>query len=869
MNRLLKMTASVLLGAALITSQIGTAPIYMTASAASTSDPSTSEPVIVDKIGKPTVLGYSVTDSRGKTLKSISKGKEFTLTINVMDRLLKSSDISETDIVFTKSMGFFECGAATVKKTSTVNNKPLQYTITVEECEWTGEERNFDFMLGYLSLGNDFSDLSFTISECPEKKPDPTPSPSTNYAEPILKVSAEDAEEIQPGQEGSFSLDIKNLGSSDAYGMLVEISSSDDIIIVDGTDSQDIGYLWAGESETLNVKYKALNKINSAKQTFNITLRYYYDNGSGDSVGTTTASVNIPAKASSNVPGSAEPLFKITPSDITEIKSGESGYFTLTLKNLGSVSASRILVETAASDDTLLTEGSGSQDIAMILPNNGTSVKINYKALSKINSPKQTFNISVKYYYDNGSGETIGNASYSVNIPSLVSAADITAPTLRISGQTLNVPIKSDAEYEYTLTLRNFSDIPAENITMFLDASDALYFIEGTETATIEHIDAKGTAEVKIKFRTVDHISAVKQGITAHINFTYNDGESDKTAETESAITVIASASEGSGGSGAAVPNIIIKSYDIGAEQIAAGDAFDLKLDLFNTSTALGVENVVMTINAGNGINIYGGGNTFYYAAIGAGAGISETVPLKAPATAETGTSSVSVSLKYDYINGETRETATFEQTIFIPVYQPDKMTFEVSVPTYAVQAGMETYITTTYMNKGRSDISNVKAEIVGEVDALSTSKVIGTVQPGGNGSFDFIVMPSMAGPCEFVIKVTYEDATLTEVTKELPVSFNVEEMMFPDDPGMMDPGMMDPGMMEPGEEEGGFPWVLLWIGIGVLVVGGIVTIIIVVNVKKKKKNAVSAADFDWDDEFEDPKPSNSSNNNNNNSTTV
>lgn len=866
MNRLLKMTASIMLGAALITSQIGTASTYMTASAAATSTPAsggTSDTVSVDKLGKPTVVGYSVKNSSGKTLKTISKYKEFTLTINVMDRLLKSSEIQERDIIFTKSLGGFECGAATVKKTSTDANKPLEYTITIEKCEWTGEDRNFDFMVGYLSSDNDFADLSFTMSECPEDKPDSSHSPSTNYAEPILKVTADEAEEIQPGQEGSFSLDIKNLSSSDAYGMLVEISSSDDIIILDGTDSQDIDHLWAEDRETLEVRYKALNKINSAKQTFNVTLRYYYDNGSGDTVGSTTASVNIPAKASSNAPGSAEPIFKITPSNITDIKSGESGYFTLTLKNLGSVEATRVLIETSASEDTLLTDGSGSQDIPLIIPNNAIPIKINYKALSKIHSSKQTFNVSVKYYYDNGSGETIGSASYTANIPSMVTASDVPAPLLKLSGQTLNVPIKSDAEYEYTLTLRNFSDIPAENVTMFFDASDALYFVDGSETAAIEHIDAKGSTEVKIKFRTIDHISAVKQGITAHINFTYNDGESDKTAETDSSVTVIASGAESSGGS-AAVPNIIIKSYDIGAEQIAAGDAFDLKLDLLNTSTVLGVENVVMTINAGNGINIHGGGNTFYYTAIGAGSGISETVPLKAPATAETGTSSVSVSMKYDYINNGARETATFEQTIFIPVYQPDKMTFEISVPTYAVQAGMETYITTTYMNKGRSDISNVKAELVGDVDALATSKVIGTVQPGGNGSFDFIITPFMGGLCEFVIKVTYEDATLTEVTKEFPVSFNVEEMMIPDEPFFPD----DPGMMDPGEEKGGFPWLLLWIGIGVLVVGGVVAIIIVVNVKKKKKNAASASDFDWDDEFEDPKPSQSGNNNNN-STTV
>lgn len=851
MNRLFKKAAAVIIaGAVIVTSQVNVTYFSNSAYAAAVQpgDPGSS-----NKVGRPTVLDYAVKDSRGKALKSISAGKEFTITVNIMDRLLKSSDIAESDIIFTKSMGRFNCGKATVKKTSTEANKPLEYTVTIEKCSWLGGDRSFDFMLGYLSLGNDFADLSFTVSECPEERNDPTPSPG--YAEPTFKITAEDVSEIMPGEDGSFSLRLKNIGSTDAFGVLMEISSSDDIIIMDGTDSQDTNYFWAGETETFEVRYKALNKINSAKQVFNIELRYYYNNGSADVVGSSTAAVNIPAKSVSEVPAPAEPLFKITSSNIIPIKSGESGYFTLVLKNLGAVEAKRILVETTASDDVLITDGTDSLDLPSILPNNAVSTRIYYKALSRINSTKQIFNVSVKYYYDNGGGEAIGNASVSVNVPSVQSASDIPAPILKIAGQTLSVPIKAGLEYEYTLTVRNFSDIAAEDITLFLDASDALYFIGGSETLSIDSIEAKGSAEVKVRFRTVDSINAVKQGINAHINYSYNDGVTQKNAECDSSITIIASSSDG--GSNIAAPNIIIKSYDIGAEQIAAGDAFDLKLDLFNTSSAIGVENVIMTINAGSGINIHGGGNTFFYSSIGASSGLSETVPLKAPATAETGTSSVSVSLKYDYINKGTRETSTFEQTIFIPVYQPDKMTFNVSVPEYPVQAGGEVYITTTYLNKGRSDISNIKAEIVGDVGALSTSKVIGTVQPGGNGSFDFIVMPYMSGLCEFVIMVTYEDATLTEVTKEFPVSLNVEEAFFPDDPWIDDPIIDDPG------EGGGFPWALLWIGIGVLVVGGVVTVIIVVNRKKKKKTVLTEADIDWEDEFDD------SDHGNNNTTTV
>lgn len=564
-------------------------------------------------------------------------------------------------------------------------------------------------------------------------------------------------------------------------------------------------------------------------------------------------------------PSVAEPIFKITPSDISTIKSGTSGSFNVELKNLGAVRADRILVETTASEDVVLTDGSGSQDIASIASGGKANVKISYKALSNISSAKQTFGISLRYYYTVASGETIGTASSTVNVPARVSSSsEVTEPTLKITGQTLSRPISAKSEYEYTLTVMNISDTPASDIYLFFDASDSLYFIGGTESATIDYIDARESEDVKVRFRTMDSITAAKQGITAHITYSYTDGGVDKTAESDSSVTIIAnSTGDGStSGGNIAVPNIIIKSYDIGAEQIAAGDSFELALNLYNTSTITGVENVIMTINAGGSVNIYGGTNTFYYPRISASGEIAENIPLKALATAETGTSSISVSLKYDYLDSGSRFTVNLEQTIFVPVYQPDKMTFEVNVPTWSAQVGQDMYITTTYLNKGRSDISNVKAEIVGDVNALSTSKVIGTVQPGGNGSFDFIVNPYMPGTCEFVIMVTYEDATLTEVTKELPVSFEVEDFF---DPGMYDPGFDDPGFEDPGMEDGKkFPWVLLWIGIGVVVIGGVITIIIVVNHKKKKKNALTEADIDWEDEFDD-----NNNNNNNNTTTV
>lgn len=854
MNKLFRNAAAFIVGAAMVISQFGATPRSMTTLVSAAVEDGADE----TKTAKPQVLRYELTNEEGKALSSVKANEKFTLKIDIIDRLLKREDVPNEDtILFTKSMGRFRCGAVKVEITS-ASSAPLAYSVIISDCTWLGGDKAFDFMIGYHNVVDDFTDLTFEMTECRTPEPGTSePEPEHGSAEPIFGISASSTSEIVAGERGLFSLDLVNLGSVSAYGVLIEITPPDDVMLLDGSASHDMNMIQAGVSTSVSVKYKALDRITSAKQTFSVNMRYYYDNGNGEAIGNSSASISIPAKISSDGSTSAEPLFKITPTNITEIKGGKEGEFTVEMKNLGKLEAKRVLVETTASDDVILTNGSGAQDITSIASNGTASVKISYKALSKVNSAKQAFNVSLHYYYEGTNGESIGSASYTVNVPAAVEElAEVSAPSIKITGQTLNVPIAAGKEYEYSLTVRNFSDTPANDVYLFLDASDALYFIGGTETVTVGSIAAKGSANVKIKFRTVDTINAVKQGITANISYTYIDGGVKKNGEDNSSITIIASETKNDpdkpGGSSPATPNIIIQSYDIGAEQIAAGDTFDLALKLFNTSTVTGVENVIMTINAGGSINIFGGTNTFYYPNISANGGIDETVPLKALPTAETGTSSISVSLKYDYIENDTRSTANLDQTIFVPVYQPDKMTFDVNVPTWSAMVGQDMYITTTYLNKGRSDISNVKAEIVGEVSALSTSKVIGNVQPGGNGSFDFIVQPMMPGTCDFTIKVTYEDATLTEVTKELPVSFAVEDMWG--DPGFEDP-WIDPGFEDPGMEEGGkFPWLLLWIGVGVVVVGGVVTIILVVRHKKKKNRALTEADIDWEDEFEDKK---------------
>ncbi len=547
----------------------------------------------------------------------------------------------------------------------------------------------------------------------------------------------------------------------------------------------------------------------------------------------------------------AEPMFKINPKDVQTIRADSIGEFKIKIKNIGSIKVDRILAEITAPDEVILLDETGSQDIRFNV--NSTEISVRYKALEKITSEKQVFNVSLKYYYTVNNSESIGSASAVINVPAKVTEGNvINEPVIKMTGQSLNDPIAAKSEYDYTLTFRNFGDVDVSDVYIALEGSGDIYFTGGTENGHIDTIKAGETANLKVKLHTADSIASLKQQITAAINYSYTFNNEKKNAESTGTVTVIAKVSEEADptNSGSA-PNIIVKEYDIGAEQIAAGESFNLNLDMFNTNSAVKVENLIMTVSAGESININGGTNTFFYPSMAAGGIISETIPLKALPTAATGITSINISFKYDYVKDGVSTPGNSEQSVFIPVYQPDKMNFEVSVPTYAVYPGNETYITTTYLNKGKSDISNVKAELVGDIQALSTSKVIGNVAPGANGTFDFVVTPFEGGMCEFTIKITYEDAMMEEITKEFPVSLTVEDMGMMEDPGMMDPGMMDPGFEDPSmmeENQGGFPWIVLWIGIGVLVVA-VIVVIIVVKKKKKKKNILTEADINWEDD--------------------
>lgn len=1041
MKRYLNRIFSAMIGAAILTASV---PAGMPIAVYAATDESSSEVTL-----NPVVIGYELMNSKGKAITEITPSTEFKIKITIKDIKVKTSQLGETkSIDFLKSMDSFKGTVESLNITSS-GDELLKYDVVLSKCKWNGEDKAFGFMVGY-SGANDYATGSVNITECkvPDKSNDDN---NVNVAEPIIKITAvEPDSKIKAGETGEFKIRLKNLGSTEAYNILAEVTPSDDILIVEGTGTQDISSIDFKEEKILTIKYKALEKINSQRQNFGVTLKYYYDNGNSESTGSASSQVAVAAEIST-----VEKVYPVITTNFSlaesTIESGKDYSAILSVKNIGSADMKDVFLNIGSSDDIFVTGGTGTTYFETIPMNTEKKITVKFRTMEQFSAVRQSITASLKYTYQYGSEQPEGtyeqsfimlgekedetaplpvisskpldsallagrkyrksfyitnkgtadmtnvtvkvkgsegitiadgsdqffvdkiaagkqkrvlvyfntladlaSVSQSLDVEleyyydkngvntaetktgSVVMSSEVsTAPVLRISGERLPEAVKADTDYEYTIYVKNYGDITVRDVFVDLTSTDALYFLDGTETGFIEMIRPGATAELKVKFRTLSDITSAKQGITAAMKYSYGRNTSIKQTEGTSSLVLIAAANKGADGKdSSAAPNIIIGKYDIGADQIAAGEVFNLDLDFYNTSASTSIENVIMTIGASGDISIYGGSSSFYYPNLAAAAAGSESIQLRALPTAATGTSSVSVSFKYDYVVGDARTTMTSEQNIYIPLYQPDKLTLSVSKPTYDVYVGNEVYITLSYMNKGRADASNVKAEIVaasqsdsgntdtgmdtdanagvygtaeemidsgaddgvmpslmsyvavdaagntaavigdmggaavddgyidgGYVDdgysdggysdpgftALSTEKVIGNIQAGGNGTVDFVVTPTMGGTISFVIKVTYEDSNMNEIVKELPVSFTAMEQNWdiPDYP-------MTYETSESGE--GGFPWVAVIIGGAVLVAAAVVVIIVVVHKKRKNGKKLTADDIDWEDELDDDK---------------
>ncbi|MEG1605699.1 MAG: hypothetical protein RR452_06840 [Clostridia bacterium] len=563
------------------------------------------------------------------------------------------------------------------------------------------------------------------------------------------------------------------------------------------------------------------------------------------------------------------PVLRITRADIAPaIEPSQPFTVTLYFQNIGVTDVQLPVAVFTPSTSLSLMESTSSMLLPRLRPGEKTSINVRMKAADDFESATQSLGVEVKFEYNNGTATTPGTTTELVLIPVNPKIKDAAAPDLQVGREDFGKPIKAGQSFSLNVWIKNAGRVAVESGMAAFSATDGLMLLEETPTVVIGKLQPGEIQNISLNFKALKQIASQLQGVNVELKYTYLSGRTltQQTATEKVLVPAeITKPKAGGGGGGATkpkvdapTPNVIVSKYDFGADQVAAGSEFNLALTFQNTSPQKTVENIVMTLETGESVAISDASNTFYYTELGPGQTQTEKIKMQALSSAKSGSGKVDVSFKYEFVDNDKRTAVTVTEKLSIPVYQADRFNLTAPVVPESVMPGEETVISLPYVNKGKSEVFNLSAELMGDLPALNKTQNLGNLEAGKSGSIDFIVTPEMAGEQDVTVKVSYEDANQAVVEQKFPLKVLVQDAALAEgDMAGMEGGMVSmDGAMEgeaPMEGEGGglrailADWRYLAGGGGALVL----LMILWLRAKKRKKRRASKAAFVFEDEGE------------------
>lgn len=293
-------------------------------------------------------------------------------------------------------------------------------------------------------------------------------------------------------------------------------------------------------------------------------------------------------------------------------------------------------------------------------------------------------------------------------------------------------------------------------------------------------------------------------------------------------------------------PSILVRGNKIttSAQGAAAGIALagnecTLTLDILSTSGDEALTDLLITLALPEGVTLASGNSTAYVGSMAAGSSTSVSFQLLPGANFTGGVATVGVSLSA--VGKDTGVAVSSSTNVTVPVVQPERFELTNLEAPETMYLGEEGYVSLTFVNKGKSSINNLSAEISGEnIANPGQSQYLGNIAAGTENSVDFNVQASNAGTMKGTITLSYEDDQGNVKTMTKDFSCDVQEMPNNND-GMDD---FDPGMVEP--EKTGLPiWAKALIGVAVVAV--IAGVVVFVRKKRKEKALGTLEDEDED----------------------
>lgn len=500
-----------------------------------------------------------------------------------------------------------------------------------------------------------------------------------------------------------------------------------------------------------------------------LSLRALADEAAPQPAVTAESSSSDSAPAPAPVPG-----VLISRSEMADLPAGSEAEITVSFRNLGDVALKSPVAAFTPADGISLA-GGASSFLLEDIPGGGTgSVTLKVRAADSA-SGAQSLGVELRFSYGEDAPAS-GTASDRLTIPVKAKPA-ATQPLVLISRSDISSPISPGEVFDLVLTFKNTGSVTVKNAAASVSPSEGLSLLNAASTFPVADIAPGKTSSITVKLQGASQIASASQSLSVDLRYTYDSAGAATSATASDRLNIPAKAASAASSAEKPVPNVVVQKFEYGGKPVAAGGRFPLSFTFENTGTVK-VENIVVTVDGGECFTVDGGSNTSHYDALGAGRTLTQELPMQAVPTCKSGAQAITVSFKYEYVDAGKRAPVTSDIRLSVPVSQPDR--FQLNPPSAAsFTAGEEGEITLAYVNKGRADIGNLEAQLVGEgFESPAKVQYLGNVAAGTSGSIGFALTPEAAGKLDLTVKVTYEDADLQVQTKEFPLSLTVEEGM-------------------------------------------------------------------------------------------
>lgn len=759
------------------------------------------------------------------------------IPIDNFDNSVSTSDFSSANIfAFATATDSFNPYTPNAWETETrIVGSFLCVTTRFIDVIYLGKGNAFSYNICYTgSEGSVNVPITVSVAECveyveeneEEKIPD-------EVVDAAFALDSSSTPTVKAGSTATISASLKLINSGSFSKISATLTSADKSVVVEETGAKTS----ASTSPSFSFRVSVPEEAAAGVYDLALTTTVYSKKG----VPVSTETYQLPVKVTSDIvsTGLSVTDYKVSKKDV---KKGDNFNLTLKLKNNCGIDLKDVKVSLDGLDTTkfVLDGGFSSQSVDI---KDGKTVSVTFPlvACAGIMNVRENIPVQASYLIDPSNISTAQSLSTSVIVeckPEEQKANngkyDISMTDYSFSSDA----VKKGTKFTLEFTLQNVSknDVKDARVSL-LELTGSRFAIDNG--LTYANFDLAAGKSKKFSFTLVgcEGISSIREVIPVEISF----GEQTQTVYTT--VTCVPDESKkDEENEQVFAPAIIIENYDFGGEFVTGGTTFPLSVTLKNTSSSSAIENLKVTISGGAGNGDSGiafspanSSNSFFIEKLGTKETTEIALDLLPRADAKPDSYPVILTFEYEYLaNGKRAKAETITETITIPLQQEDR--FTINQPEYPESCGVGemAYISVSFINKGKSGVYNVIADIEGEgFTKSSAAYYVGNVNSGAEEYYDVQITPDMEGTIEANIVVTYEDANGTEREQRTPITISAVSYNY--DFSYDDGGMVDIGMEEiPVEESSDMTW--LWFVIGGVVVAIVAVIIIVAVVKKKKK---------------------------------